>query len=88
MSAVRDRHAWRNSAACKGMDPNIFVSSEGARGQTVLNNYRLALSVCAKCVVKNECLEYAIAEGIQYGIFGGMSVRGRRAHARKKGGRS
>lgn len=47
-------------------------------------NYgRLARQVCASCPVKQECLEYAIESGEQYGIWGGMNAKERYKERRK-----
>jgi WhiB family redox-sensing transcriptional regulator len=34
--------------------------------------------VCRGCVVREECLEYALSNGEKFGIWGGMSERERR----------
>jgi WhiB family redox-sensing transcriptional regulator len=34
--------------------------------------------VCRACVVKAECLEYALVNGEKFGIWGGLSERERR----------
>jgi WhiB family redox-sensing transcriptional regulator len=38
-----------------------------------------AKAVCARCLVRQECLAYALAAGIPLGIWGGTSGRERRA---------
>jgi WhiB family redox-sensing transcriptional regulator len=37
-----------------------------------------ARRVCADCPVKTECLEYALANRIDHGVWGGTSERERR----------
>lgn len=39
---------------------------------------REAKEVCRGCVVRQDCLEYALAHGEKFGIWGGMSERERR----------
>src|SRR5204863_4410470 len=39
---------------------------------------REAKEVCRGCVVREDCLEYALANGEKFGIWGGMSERERR----------
>ncbi len=39
---------------------------------------RSAKDICAACVVREECLGYALAHGIDAGIWGGTSARERR----------
>lgn len=83
-TVVRDVYDWRDDAACKDEDLNLFFT----------RNVRLvprALAICARCPVRVECLEDAIAKeepGRRYGIRGGMTerVRGRYARARRKEG--
>lgn len=60
--------AWREQAACKGMDPNIFFP---VRGQ----DSRPAKKVCSTCPVKSECFEYGYLYGDKNGIWGGVAER-------------
>jgi WhiB family redox-sensing transcriptional regulator len=74
---------WRTDAACKGIDPELFFSSEDLPNkQDRLEREGAAKAVCARCVVRAECLTYAIAAGERYGIWGGLNPQERRAHAR------
>jgi len=60
--------AWREEAACKGMDPDGFHPSIG--GTTIAAN---AKAVCRSCPVMDECRAYAIAAKERLGIWGGTS---------------
>jgi len=62
---------WQVRANCMGVDPDLFFPERGA-------STREAKEVCRGCVVRQECLEYAIANGEKFGIWGGMSERERR----------
>lgn len=64
-------HEWRDDAACKGLDPNLFHT---ARGEST----REGIAVCAGCLVIEQCLEYAMSNNIKVGIWGGKSERQRR----------
>ena len=81
---VEDR-SWQDEANCMGVDPDLFFPERGA-------STREAKEVCRGCVVRVECLEYALANGEKFGIWGGMSERERRrirrarAQARRAGG--
>ena len=57
---------WRAMAACKGIDSDIFFSN-------FTKDADAARAICAKCPVKPDCLEYAIANKETEGIWGGTS---------------
>ncbi len=63
--------SWQIRANCMGVDPELFFPERGA-------STREAKEVCRGCVVREDCLEYAIANGEKFGIWGGMSERERR----------
>jgi WhiB family redox-sensing transcriptional regulator len=63
--------SWQLKANCLGVDPDLFFPERGA-------STKEAKEVCRGCVVKQECLEFAIAHGEKFGIWGGMSERERR----------
>lgn len=62
---------WRQQAACRGSDPNVFFPGTG-------ESTRPAQEICATCPVRAECLAYALKSGEKFGIFGGLSERQRR----------
>ena len=63
--------SWQDYANCLGVDPDLFFPERGA-------STREAKEVCRGCVVRMQCLEYALANGEKFGIWGGMSERERR----------
>ncbi len=65
------KSGWQAQANCMGVDPDLFFPERG--GST-----REAKEVCRGCVVREDCLEYALANGEKFGIWGGMSERERR----------
>lgn len=71
---------WRDAAACKGMDTNIFFS-EGL-GKVAKAQQAEAAKVCATCTVTAECLDYAIRHQEPVGVWGGMGVNRRIAYAK------
>lgn len=75
--------AWRDSAACKGIDPNVFVPNEGRGGLTGRSTYAVARTFCAQCTVVQECLMFAVEENMEFGMFGGMTPRERRVIKRQ-----
>lgn len=62
---------WQERALCAQTDPEAFFPEKG--GST-----REAKRVCLTCDVRNDCLEYALANDERFGIWGGMSERERR----------
>ncbi len=63
--------AWMEQARCLDADPEAFFPEKG--GST-----REAKRICSACEVREECLEYALANDERFGIWGGMSERERR----------
>ena len=68
---------WKDVSNCLGVDPDLFFPERGA-------STREAKEVCRGCVVRVECLEYALQNGEKFGIWGGMSERERRRIRRQR----
>lgn len=68
---------WQYRANCLGTDPDLFFPDPG-------ESTREAKDVCRGCVVRGDCLEYALDNGEKFGIWGGMSERERRHLRRAK----
>ena len=67
---------WTPKAACKAEQPDaLFV--RGAEQNK-------AKQVCAGCPVRTECLAEALDNQIEWGVWGGMTERERRALLRRK----
>lgn len=71
-----DRPAWMTQAACRGADPNLFYPN--GRGAEANHAYRKARAVCDRCPVAADCLGYALAHDIGFGIWAGTSPLQRR----------
>jgi WhiB family redox-sensing transcriptional regulator len=78
---MQEVYDWRESAACRDEDPELFfpVSEVGPGSEQV----RQAKAVCARCPVRQECLEHAIETGLAHGIFGGATPHERRQRIRR-----
>ena len=63
--------AWQTDSLCAQTDPEAFFPEKG--GST-----RDAKKICISCEVRNQCLEYALANDERFGIWGGLSERERR----------
>src|SRR6185369_11780695 len=66
---------WPSQAACRNGDPDaLFV--QGAE-------QNVAKRVCRGCPVRYECLADALDNRIEFGVWGGMTERERRALLRR-----
>jgi WhiB family redox-sensing transcriptional regulator len=72
---------WRHHAACRDEDPELFFPV-GTSGPALLQITE-AKSVCRRCPVNAECLNWALASGQDAGVWGGMSEDERRAMKRR-----
>lgn len=71
---------WRERAACRGMDVNLFHRRMGSA-------HTQANAVCARCTVRSDCLESVMslpADVDGAGIFGGLTVVERRELRRRR----
>jgi WhiB family redox-sensing transcriptional regulator len=72
---------WRNRAACLDEDPELFFPI-GNTGPALIQTHE-AKAVCGRCEVVQTCLEWPIAAGQDFGVWGGMSEDERRALTRR-----
>jgi WhiB family redox-sensing transcriptional regulator len=68
---------WMRSGKCDDMDPSIFFPNDGV-------GVEIARRICVDCPVKTACLEYALINRIDHGVWGGASERERRRIARRR----
>lgn len=68
---------WRQRAACRGLDPEIFYPATDEDAEP-------AKAVCALCPVREACLEHALARRERDGIWGGLTERERRRILRQR----
>jgi WhiB family transcriptional regulator, redox-sensing transcriptional regulator len=64
---------------CRELPPETFFPSDGV-------GVEIARRICADCPVKSPCLEYALYNRIEHGVWGGASERERRRIARTRRG--
>lgn len=62
---------FTSDAACRGHDPAMWYPTDG-------DNAIEAKAICARCPVRDACLQYAITHAIRDGIWGGLSEKRRR----------
>lgn len=68
---------WRQDAACKGLDPEIFYPATEEEAAA-------AKSVCQQCAVLSTCLEYALGSRERDGVWGGATEKERRRIIRQR----
>lgn len=73
----REDRSWQAKANCMGVDPDLFFPERG-------DSTREAKEVCRGCVVRDDCLDHALANGEKFGIWGGLSERERRRVRRSR----
>lgn len=70
------KYDWRDDAACRETDPELFFpvgTSAAGRAQEAA-----AKRVCSGCLVRVECVTWALENGQYTGIWGGLSEDERR----------
>ena len=65
------RIAWVAQARCKGTDPDQLFVRGGAQ--------RKAATICRHCPVLMQCGADALDNRVEFGVWGGMTERQRRA---------
>ncbi len=66
---------WTSRAVCANQDPDLLFVTGAAQ--------RDAAKMCHGCPVKLECLADALDNGVEFGVWGGLTERQRRAILRK-----
>jgi WhiB family redox-sensing transcriptional regulator len=74
---LTEQTGWKRQANCMGVDPDLFFPERGS-------STREAKEVCRGCVVREDCLEFALTNGEKFGIWGGLSERERRRIRRRR----
>ena len=63
--------AWMADGSCRMYPPATVVPSDGV-------GVDKARKICVGCPVKERCLDHALDERIEHGVWGGCSERERR----------
>jgi WhiB family redox-sensing transcriptional regulator len=72
MADVSPREApWQDFAACQSTGVELFYPPTDQDGDD-------AKAICFACAVREKCLEFALAAGERFGIWGGMTPQERR----------
>ena len=67
---------WAAQAACRTTDPDSLFVQGAAQNR--------AKAICVGCTVRTECLADALDNHVEFGVWGGMTERERRALLRRR----
>ena len=67
---------WSARSACNNADPDDLFVTGAAQNR--------AKAVCLGCPVRTECLSDALDNRVEFGVWGGMTERERRALLRRR----
>jgi WhiB family redox-sensing transcriptional regulator len=68
---------WMAEGKCTDIPPSVFFPSDGV-------GVDVARKICQDCAVRGPCLEYALVNRIDHGVWGGTSERERRRILRQR----
>lgn len=68
---------WMHAGNCRGYPPETFFPSDGV-------GVDIARAICEGCPVQQPCLDYALANHIDHGVWGAASERERRRIMRRR----
>ncbi|MFD6356682.1 WhiB family transcriptional regulator [Nocardia tengchongensis] len=71
-----DSLSWRDFGLCAQTAPDAFYPDKGESTEP-------AKQICQRCAVTRECLNYALDNEEQFGVWGGTSPRERRMMRRR-----
>ena len=67
---------WASRGACRTSDPDTLFVQGAAQNR--------AKAVCMGCPVRTECLADSLDNRVEFGVWGGMTERERRALLRRR----
>jgi WhiB family transcriptional regulator, redox-sensing transcriptional regulator len=70
LAGLIERPKWFRRAACREEGSAQFFPGKG-------QSLERARALCDTCVVRSECLDYALADADTVGVWGGLSTRER-----------
>ena len=76
---VDSRCRWMAGGKCLDEDPELFFPVGESDPQ-----WEDAIAVCNKCPVQHECLQYALDNRMNYGVWGGTTEIERRQMLRRR----
>lgn len=70
------RRDWASRGSCRASDPDELFVQGAAQNR--------AKAVCMGCVVRTECLADSLDNRVEFGVWGGLTERERRALLKKR----
>jgi WhiB family transcriptional regulator, redox-sensing transcriptional regulator len=67
---------WHDQALCKNYEPSVFFGDDGIA--MTYEDAEWAKAICRRCPVRDDCLDYALRNRIDYGVWGAMTEAERR----------
>lgn len=68
---------WDQIAACRNSEPDMFFPKalRGRGGKReLLRGAAKAIEICETCLVRRQCLDYALRHNVTCGVWGGQLV--------------
>lgn len=72
-----EENPWKTKGQCRDVDPDVFYPHDE-------QGVEVAKKVCRGCSVSRACLEFALNNHEDYGVWGGASERERRRIAKRR----
>jgi len=69
--------SWQQASRCRNEPPEVFFPI--GHGPAAQRQAERAKRICAVCGVREQCLAWAVSNGIRDGVFGGLDEEERRA---------
>jgi len=69
--------AWRQHAACRGVDPEVFYPVSDDEAET-------PKAICGACSARHGCLDWALTNKERDGVWGGATEKERRRMLRQR----
>jgi WhiB family transcriptional regulator, redox-sensing transcriptional regulator len=76
--------SWQDRAACRGINAQLFFGPDGERWQDREIRETKAKAICARCPVREQCLDYALMNSIKDGTWGGLNNEERTRERRRR----
>lgn len=70
---------WRDLAACANKPFDLFFPEGSETSPAFIRQAEEAVAVCAGCLVRTECLDFAMKTRQRHGVWGGTSDAERRS---------